>query len=279
MEKQNDNNGFVPYNKWLHQHDEAIKADYGDKPTEELAEKYDVNYYTVSRRATRLGVSKSDKFMRTSWGKGARKGVSRRSEEWKQFRGNADEYMKAHFHNTANADLAKMLGVDIKTIRRWARRLGLQKTEEFMFYSRSKTKNNRPYYTPEQIAWRNKLISEIYPDGSEDQLQQLADKLGVKLSVLKVMARAIGVYRSPERVSEANRIRGEKSRKYSRETIAELAAYYLTHSNKDCSEKFGISEGVINQIATHSGWKKDAEYLHRLRSDIMRKRHRDKRQK
>ena len=57
---------FIPYNKWLHQHDEAIKAEFPDRPTEALAGELDLNYYTVSRKATRMGVGKSSAFMHSS---------------------------------------------------------------------------------------------------------------------------------------------------------------------------------------------------------------------
>ena len=57
---------FIPYKKWVHQHDEDIKAEFPDRPTEDMAQEMDVNYYTVSRRATRLGVGKSEKFLHTS---------------------------------------------------------------------------------------------------------------------------------------------------------------------------------------------------------------------
>ena len=35
---------FIPYNRWLHQHDERIKAEFSDRPTEALAEECGVDY-------------------------------------------------------------------------------------------------------------------------------------------------------------------------------------------------------------------------------------------
>jgi transposase len=245
--------------------------------TDDMAREYDVSYYTVSRRATRLGVGKSDEFMRSAWRKGSLTKYKIRGEERKQFKRAADEYLKAHFHDTSNAELSALFGVDVKTIRRWARRLGLQKSDEFMFKSRSG--GSKGYYTDEQKAWRNRRIAEVYPDADEEGLQQLADELGVKRSSLEKLVVKLGVKRSPQRVAEAKQRGHDKSRKYSRELIAAVAEYYPYHSTEECAEKFGINLGTLNQIATHSGWKKDKAYRSRMTSEMLRRRYSEKNNK
>ena len=272
-EKQNK---FVPYSHWLHQHDEDIKADYPDRLTDELAGEYDVNYYTVSRRATRLGVSKSDEFMRAAWRKGSLAKYKIKGDDRKRFMAAADEYMKAHFADTANDELSRLFGVDVKTVRRWARRLGLVKSDEFMFKVRSRGRSGKGYYTDEHKAWRNRRIAEVYPDADDEQLQQLADELGVKRDTLRQMANEAGVRRSPERVEEALRLGRDKSRKYSRELLAAVAEYYPTHSTEECAEKFGVHLPSLKQMAILNGWKKDKEYIRRLRGEISRRWHRKK---
>lgn len=129
---------YIPYNQWVHQHDEKIKTEYAGRRTEDLADEMERNYYTVSRKAKRLGVQKSEAFMRSSWSKGGKKPLTVKGEERKQFHANADSYMKEHFADTANEVLARHFGVDVKTVRRWARRLGLQKTEAFMLRCRAR---------------------------------------------------------------------------------------------------------------------------------------------
>lgn len=269
--KDNKQKGFVPYNQWLHQHDEAIKKDFSDRLTEDMADEYGVNYYTVSRRATRLGVAKSDAFMRTHWVAGDRKGKRKIKES-------SDEYMKAHFADTANDELARLFGVDVKTVRRWARRLGLVKSDEFMFKARSKAHKSGGYYTDEHKAWRNRRIAEVYPDADGEQLQRLAEELGVKRSTLERLAIKAGVKRSPERVAEAIRMGHDKSRKYSRELIAAVAEYYPTHSTEECAEKFGFNLGTLKQIAIRNGWRKDKEFRRSQRSEISRRWHQKKRE-
>ena len=63
---------YIPYNQWVHQHDEKIKAEYAERRTADLADEVERNYYTVSRKAKRLGVQKSEAFMRSSWSRGGR---------------------------------------------------------------------------------------------------------------------------------------------------------------------------------------------------------------
>lgn len=267
MEKK-DGHGTVPYNRWLHQHDEDIMSEFQDRLTADMAGECGVNYYTVSRRAARLGVQKSEEFMHARWKKGGIRKGSKRTK----YKMSSDEYMKAHFHDTANAELAEMFGVDVKTVRRWARRLGLQKSEEFMQAVRGKRRKG--YYTDEYKAMRNKRIAEVYPDASEERLMQLAEELGIKLDVLRGLAYRIGVRRSSKRVAESMRRGHEKKRKYSPELLAAIAEYHRNHSDMECAEKFGVSEGVIGQLAFRNGWKKDEEYISRLHSEMARRRHR-----
>lgn len=155
-----------------------------------------VNYYTVSRRAKRLGVAKSDAFMRASWKKGTPQKRIKGKEEMLQ-------YLKARFHETRNAELAALFGVDVKTVRRMARKLGLEKSEVFMRSVRKK--GDWTYYTPEQKAWRNRRIAEAYPEAGQEELRRLAEELGLNYGGLKSIAYSIGVRRSKRVRSESRR--------------------------------------------------------------------------
>lgn len=189
--KQEESLQFIPYKKWMHQHDEDIKAGFPDRPTAAMAQEMNVNYYTVSRRATRLGVGKSETFMHTSWGKGSKKGRKHvKSTEA------SDVYLQEHFATTKNETLAKHFGVDVKTVRRWARRLGLMKSEAFMQKARDRGHCNRRYYTDEQMAYRNRRIAEVYPDGDEKALQRLSEELGLSSGRIQALAYSIGVKRN-----------------------------------------------------------------------------------
>ena len=252
---------YIPFNQWVHQHDEKIKAEYSDRRTTDLADEVERNYYTVSRKAKRLGVQKSEAFMRSSWSRGGRKPSTIKGEGRERFRAAADAYMKEHFADTANEVLARHFGVDVKTVRRWARRLGLVKSGEFMRQARAKgccATGPRPFYTPEQEAWRRQRIAEVYPDGTEEELQALARELGIKRHSLAKLALECGVRRSPEKVATARRKNSFKT-KYGPDFIAALAAYYPTHSNNECAEHFGMKEYILQGLASRFNIRKTKE--------------------
>lgn len=243
---------FIPYNHYVHQHDEKIKAEYADRRTADIADEVQRNYYTVSRKAARLGVQKTEAFMRSAWKKGSRKQWAIRGEGRKRYKAAADAYMKEHFCDTANETLAQLFGVGVRTVRCWARRLGLQKSEAFMKQARAKgccTAGPRPFYTSEQEEYRRQRVAEIYPNGSKEELKALAEELGIGMSSLKVIARRHCIRRSS----------ATRKWKYSMEFIKSFAEYYPHHSNKDCAEHFGISKMVVHGLAQQYSMKKTHE--------------------
>lgn len=245
---------FIPYNKWLHQHDDDIRQEFPDKPTTVLAGKIGVHYYTVSRRATRMGVSKSEKFMHASWKKGAKKSHTFKGK----LRTAIVSYMKEHFADTKNEELATLFSVDIKTVRRWARKLGLVKSEEFMRSVRERGGNH--YYTDEQKEWRNRRIREVYPEANYEELRALAQELGVKVQRVYVIARELG-------------IRKEKyaySSKYTK-VIEPLREYYPDHSNEECAKHFGLPIVRIVSLAQRYGLKKSKEHLSKMHCQRQRR--------
>lgn len=252
---------FISFNHYIHQHDEKIKTEYAERRTADLADEVERNYYTVSRKAKRLGVQKSEAFMRSSWSKGGRKPPTIKGEERRQFRATADAYLKEHFADTANEVLAQLFGVDVKTVRRWARRLGLQKTETFMQRSRAKRGLYR-FYTPEQEAYRLRRIAEVYPDGTEEELQALGSELGVGLDYIRQIARHHGIYRSEARMKENVRKSWEPRKIFTPELVAEIAAYYPDHSNEECVAHFGVKLSSLKLVASKNKWRKSKGYLH-----------------
>ena len=265
---------YISYNQWVHQHDEKIKAEYAERRTADLADEVERNYYTVSRKAKRLGVQKSEAFMRSSWSRGGRKPPTIKGEEGRQFRATADAYLKEHFADTTNEVLAQLFGVNVKTVRRWARRLGLRKTEAFMQRSRAKRGLCR-FYTPEQEEWRRQRIAEVYPDGTEEELQELAKELGVKRHSLVKLALECGVRRSEARMKESMRKLHESRKIFTPELVAKIAAYYPDHSNEECAAHFGVNIGSLKRVASKNKWRKSKEYLHRARQQA-RKGNKDK---
>lgn len=259
----------IPYSAWLHLHDEDMRRDYADRPNADMAGEHGVDYYTVSRRATRLGLSKSEAFMHASWKKGA-KPWKVKGEAKQTLMKAHDEYMRAHFATTKNDELARLFGVDVKTVRRWARRLGLQKSEAFMQAARGRghAKIRQGYYTPEHEAWREQRIREVYPDGDEQALQQLAQELGVTRKGIGQLAIRYGVRRSKERVSEAMREGSRRNgrTKYDAAFIAALRDYYPDHTNRECADHFGISAPILAAVAHNHGICKSKEHLKQFKT-------------
>lgn len=235
---------YIPYKHWLHQHDEDIRQDFPDRPTEAMAQEMHLNYYTVSRRATRLGVGKSAAFMHTSWKKGGNKKGCKRGKRTEP----SDTYLREHFANTKNETLAARFGVDVKTIRRWARKLGLVKDKEFMRKCNSNGKSGKTFYTTEQISWRNQRIADVYPDADDETLQRLADELGIGVMRICTLASRIGVVRS------------HKPPQY----LNELAEYFPTHTDKECAARFGIKTSHVQWFARKHGWKKAESHIRKM---------------
>jgi len=267
-------NEFISRKEWMHRHDEEMRRDYPDRLTADMAEEMDVNYYTVSRRAARLGVGKSEAFMHTAFKKGAKGGWRVKGEGRAKWKAAADEYMKAHFATTKNDELAATLGTDPKTIRRWARRLGLVKSDEFMREARSRghAKIRQGYYTPEHLAWREQRIREVYPDGDAEQIEALCKELGCSRGWLEKLAHDAGIRRTKEAWSRASKEGHLKSgnTKYTPEVIAEIADYYPDHTKQEIAQRFGISPGVIGRLAVLHGWRKSREHIRRIRSETNR---------
>ena len=161
------------------------------------------------------------------------------------------EYLKAHFHDTKNEDLAKRFGVDVKTIRRYARRLGLQKSQEFMYNSRGKGRAGKSTYTAEYEAWRIQRIAEVYPSGNEQQLQALQEELGLSLNSIKILA-------------YENGIRRDKVDYYSKELVAAVGEYFPTHTDKECAEHFGLKKSFIQNLARKYGIYKTRAHRERM---------------
>ena len=166
--------------------------------------------------------------------------------------------MNDHCAYTRNEDLAAHFGVDVKTIRRWARRLNLVKSEEFMRATRGH--GNNKYYTKEQEAWRIQRIAEVYPDADGKGMHILAEELGISVSHIRRLAIENGVRRSQAAITKAQKKGHLKMTKFTPKIIAALREYYPDHTNKECAEHFGMNLGSLKQVAIRCGMKKSKEH-------------------
>jgi len=90
----------------------------------------------------------------------------------------AKAYMKAHYYDTTLQEMAVHLGVCTNTLWKWAKKWELGAK----YLSR----------------WRKVRIARIYPDGTEEQLQQLCDEMDISRDALDRIAHRLGVRRSAD---------------------------------------------------------------------------------
>lgn len=107
---------------------------YADTRTEVLAQQLGVNYRTVCRYAVALGLTKSENFKKMVSKTAGKKGVKKYGVAPRNYKTIFDEekksYLQQHFATTPTTVLAAKLGVNDRTVRRWAQSLGLTKNHE-----------------------------------------------------------------------------------------------------------------------------------------------------
>lgn len=76
------------------------------------------------------------------------------------------EYLKEHFHDTPDDELAEVMGISVYTVRARRTKLGLKKDDEFLSKMRSEVAkrcgNGARINTPEAYAKREKKLKENY---------------------------------------------------------------------------------------------------------------------
>lgn len=236
---------------------------YADTRTEVLAQQMGVGYYTVSHWAKALGLTKSEAFRKevssaatAGFNKryGCRVGKPRHIELDDEKR----EYMRKHFAVTLTPVLAQIMGVNVRTVRRWAKAMGLQKDAEVIQMHR--TCRQRP--TPEQWFQTVATVSELYPDGRDEEAARLT---GYCKQYIGEIARKYHISRSPEYMQSAKE--NVKSalikvhRKFSPELIASIAEYFPTHTDRECADKFGLTKPSIQYLARKYGMQKATAHL------------------
>lgn len=90
----------------------------------------------------------------------------------------AKAYMEEHYYDTTLQEMAAHLGVCTNTLWKWAKKWELGAK-----------------YLP---RLRKVYIARIYPDSTEEQLQQLCDKMDISRDALNRIANTLGVHRSAD---------------------------------------------------------------------------------
>lgn len=170
-----------------------------------------------------------------------------------------EAWLRAHYSTATDAECAQHLGINPRTVRRYAKRLGLKK--DMAIVNRRRTMVH--IKSAEERATLNAAIRKHYPDAN---LQELSKMLGYSINTIKSMACELGVRRSREAIRKYRKKRGPSERIQKFE--ADLKALYPTLSNAEIAARLGFSEAMVKVIAFRLGLKKDKAYLSRTRREI-----------
>lgn len=152
---------------------EAMIARFPETRTEILAEEFGVCYRTVCRWAVELGLKKTRRF-RTAASAAARTVCTKRyyGQPPKPFQSQMTDneaFMRQHFATTKNGVLARLLGVNERTIRRWSQDLGLRKDMRVIIQKRYSMKA------------KNQTKGQAIPADIYEQLERLAYQVIIRL--------------------------------------------------------------------------------------------------
>lgn len=152
---------------------EAMIARFPETRTEVLAEEFGVCYRTVCRWAVKLGLKKTRRF-RTAASAAAKKAYLEHYNEQppKRFQSQVTDneaFMRQHFATTMNGVLARLLGVNERTIRRWSQDLGLRKDMSVIYQNRKFMKT------------KNQTKGQAIPADIYEQLERLAYQVIIRL--------------------------------------------------------------------------------------------------
>ena len=261
----------------------VLKERFADTRTDDLARELGVAYRTLCRWAADMGLEKSSEFreaMSAIAGNTCNKKRARhgRNGKCKVLDDGRLLLMERYFATTPNKAMARMLGVNDRTVRRWASAMGLRKDAEvIVMHARCRM---RP--SPEEWFRVVSIISELFPDGNDKEIERLT---GYSRNYIYCIATKYGIRRSEaykERVrktsSERMKILGFKRAKSARMLEMEkvMRKLYADTPTKEIAEMLGISLVYAKIIASRLGLRKDRTYVSRMRSEYMKIWHRRK---
>ena len=254
-----------------------LRQRFAGTRTAELAREMGVNYRTLCRWAAEMGLEKSKDF-RTAMSAIAtidRKKTLYRKGHWGTctvFDDGKKAYLQQHFATIPNMVLAKALGVNDRTIRRWASALGLKKDSEVIeLHRRSKMAP-----TPEQWFCTVATVRELYPDGRDEEA---AERTGYSVQTVREIARKYGIRRSEayrqavrektiRRIKECNS--GKRPRTLEMEQV--VRETFADTPTPEIARRLGISEIYVGVLAARLGLRKSREFVHNVRSRRKKKR-------
>lgn len=255
----------------------VLTARFAETRTAVLAREMGVSYRTACRWAAELGLKKSQEF-RTGMSAVAKVGFKKRYTEKLPINGRSvfdDEkkaYLRQWFATIPNMVLARELGVNDRTIRRWAQSLGLRKDREVIELHR----RCRMSPTPEEWFCIVATIRELYPDGRDEEA---AERTGYRKNYVGTIARKYGIERSEEykrqakennheAIAKMNALRRGTKTPRTLAIEAEVRRSYADTPTPEIARRLGISEIYVGVVANRLGLKKNKDFVRRTRSEI-----------
>lgn len=241
---------------------EVLRERYADTRTQELADLLGVGYYSVCKAAASMGLRKSPAFcaaMSANANKALMAKYGKRSSKKAVLTEDGEAWLRAHYATEPDVECAKYLGISPRTVRRYAKRLGLKKEQAAVNRRRAVAL----LMPAEERAAINAAIKKHYPDAN---LQELSRTLGYSVGTIRGMAGNLGVHRSREATRKYWKKRGPCERIQKLE--ADLKVLYPTLSNAELAARTGFSEAMVKAVAFRLGLKKDKTYLTRTRREI-----------
>ncbi len=241
---------------------EVLRERYANTRTLELADLLGVGYYSVCRTAASMGLRKSQAFiaaMSANANKVFMAKYGKRSSKKAVLTEDGEAWLRAHYATDPDVECAQHLDINQRTVRRYAKRLGLEKEQAAVNRRRAAAL----LMPAEERAAINGAIRKHYPDAN---LQELSRTLGYSVGTIRWMACNLGVHRTREAKRKYRKKRGPCERIQKLEAV--LKVLYPTLSNAELAARTGFSEAMVKAVAFRLGLKKDKAYLTRTRREI-----------
>ena len=255
----------------------VLMVRFAETRTAELAREMGVSYRTLCRWAAEMGLEKSKDFraaMSAIATAGSRERLFRKGHRGTcpAFDEEKEAYMRQFFATTPNDALAESLGVNVRTVRRWASRLGLKKDREVTELHR----RSRQMLPPDRWFFTVATIRELYPDGHD---AEAAERTGYSVKTVRLIAGTCGIRRSEAymralRETVAGKAREKLlGRKEPRTLKLEAAVReaYADTPTPEIARRLGISEPYVKLLAHRLGLRKSREFVHRVRTTQKKK--------
>lgn len=254
----------------------VLRARFAETRTAELAREMGVSYRTMCRWAAEMGLEKSRDFRAgmsaIAKSKDRNLHVKRKFGSSISFDEEKRTYLRQYFATTPNMVLAGILGVNDRTIRRWARALGLRKDGETIEMHR--LSGMMP--TPEQWFRTVATIRELYPDGRDKEAAELT---GYSVQTVRKIARRYGIGRSEAHTRAAREAKAARMRELllgrrkpeTLEAERVVRETYADTPTPEIARRLGISEAYVAVLAGRLGLRKSREFVSRVRSTQRRK--------